>query len=164
VRHRAAVQDVGQPGYQRRPTLGELSSGQLRLRGQLSIGTQSGQGISGEPSRRSPSALRHRGHDAHRRQQATTATQGPDGPQLICRKDTTPWPARSATVGKVSCSTATRAGWRTNWALGLVFNCVVCVIQAASPAVSAPHEAGAPEPAVRPLHCCSQNQGSDLAG
>jgi hypothetical protein len=29
----------------------------------------------------------------------------------------------------VSCSTATSAGWRTSWALGLVFNCVVCVIR-----------------------------------
>jgi hypothetical protein len=45
VRHRAAVQGVGQPGYQRRPALGEFSSGQLRLRGRLSIGTQSGLGI-----------------------------------------------------------------------------------------------------------------------
>jgi hypothetical protein len=45
VRHHAAVQGVGQPGHQCRPALGEFSSGQLRLRGRLSMGTQSGLGI-----------------------------------------------------------------------------------------------------------------------
>ena len=43
-----------------------------------------------------------------------------------CRKAATPWPARSATARRASCTTATSAAWRTSSAsLGLVLNCVV---------------------------------------